>query len=45
MHDKYGVEEDIYCYPGSTVLINLLNIQNEELLEEPERSPALPPRC
>lgn len=36
MRDKYGVEEDIYCYPGSTVLINLLNIQNEELLEEAE---------
>jgi len=36
MRDKYGVEQDSYCYPDSTVLINLLNIQNESLLEEAE---------
>ncbi len=36
MRDKYGVEQDLYCYPNSTVLVNLLNIQNENLLEEAE---------
>ncbi len=28
MTDKYGVEQDPYCYPDSTVLINLLGIKN-----------------
>lgn len=37
MHDKYGVQQDPYCYPGSTVLRNLLNIQDSLALEEAER--------
>lgn len=36
MRDKYGVEQDKYCYPGSDVLKNLLNIRNAELLAEAE---------
>ncbi|WP_233080035.1 hypothetical protein [Rheinheimera soli] len=36
MRDKYGVEHDSYCYPGSDVLINLLNIKNSQELAEAE---------
>ncbi|MCO7225600.1 Fic family protein [Pleionea sp. CnH1-48] len=36
MRDKYGVEQDTYCYSESTVLKNLLNIRNLEELEEAE---------
>lgn len=36
MRDKYGVEHDNYCYPGSDVLINLLNIKNPQELAEAE---------
>ncbi len=36
MRDKYGVCQDKYCYPGSDVLKNLLNIRNAELLSEAE---------
>ncbi|HEM8293742.1 Fic/DOC family protein [Providencia vermicola] len=36
MRDKYGVGEDAYCYSGTDVLINLLNIQDINLLEEAE---------
>ena len=37
MVDKYGVGQDPYCYPGSDVLRNLLNIQDEEQLQKAER--------
>ncbi|KOO14935.1 cell filamentation protein Fic [Vibrio xuii] len=34
MHDKYGVFHDKYCYAGTDVLINLLNLRDgEELIE------------
>ena len=36
MRDKYGVESDSYCYSGSDVLINLLNIKNPHELAEAE---------
>lgn len=36
MHDKYGVEQDVYCYPESTVLTNLLDIREPDKLEEAE---------
>lgn len=36
MRDKYGVSQDKYCYPNSTVLINLLNIHNQDSLDEAE---------
>ena len=36
MRDKYGVERDSYCYSGSDVLINLLNIKNPHELAEAE---------
>mgnify|MGYP003921427057 FL=1 len=35
--DKYGVGQDPYCYPGSDVLRNLLNIHDEEQLHKAER--------
>lgn len=37
MVDKYGVGQDPYCYPGSVVLRNLLNIRDEEQLQKAER--------
>ena len=37
MVDKYGVGQDPYCYPGSDVLRNLLNIHDEEQLHKAER--------
>jgi len=37
MVDKYGVGQDPYCYPGSDVLRNLLNIRCEEELQKAER--------
>ncbi|KLV05358.1 cell filamentation protein Fic [Photobacterium aquae] len=37
MSDKYGVEHDPDCYPGSTVLKNLLAIHDEQELERAER--------
>jgi cell filamentation protein len=37
MVDKYGVGQDPYCYPGSDVLRNLLNIHDEEQLQRAER--------
>lgn len=37
MVDKYGVGEDPYTYPGTTVLINKFDIRDENLLEEAER--------
>jgi cell filamentation protein len=36
MRDKYGVEQDRYCYPDSSVLINLLNIEDASTLEAAE---------
>jgi fido (protein-threonine AMPylation protein) len=37
MNDKYGAEQDPYCYPGTNTLKNLLNIRDEALLEVVER--------
>lgn len=37
MPDKYGVGEDVYCYPGSTVLRNKLDIRDELTLSEAEQ--------
>ena len=34
--DKYGTGDDPYCYPGSKVLRNLLNIEDDEELAEAE---------
>ena len=34
--DKYGTGDDPYCYPGSNVLQNLLNIEDDEELAEAE---------
>lgn len=36
MRDKYGIGQDFYCYSGTDILINVLNIQDIELLEEAE---------
>jgi len=37
MPDKYGVGEDAYCYPGSSVLRNKLDIRDELTLSEAEQ--------
>ena len=37
MPDKYGVGEDAYCYPGSTILRNKLDIRDESTLSEAEQ--------
>lgn len=36
MPDKYGAEQDPYCYPNSDVLVNLLNIRDSAELEQAE---------
>ena len=36
MRDKYGVDQDHYCYPSSNTLINLLDIRDSAGLEEAE---------
>ncbi len=36
MQDKYGVQRDIYCYSGTSILKNKLNIQSSEMLESAE---------
>ena len=36
MRDKYGVYHDKYCYAGSDVLINLLNLRDADQLAEAE---------
>ncbi|EGM78350.1 hypothetical protein Rhein_1771 [Rheinheimera sp. A13L] len=36
MTDKYGVGQDPYCSPGTSILINLLDIHSEAELEEAE---------
>ncbi|MDH4872174.1 putative adenosine monophosphate-protein transferase Fic [Pseudomonas sp. BN515] len=38
MRDKYGADQDPYCYPGSLVLRNLLDIRDEPTLDEAERA-------
>lgn len=35
--DKYGTEPDSDCYPGTDVLINLLDLRDADDLEEAER--------
>ena len=37
MSDKYGIDQDSYCYTGTNTLINLLDIQDEATLERAER--------
>lgn len=39
--DKYGTEQDPYCYPGSPTLRNLLDIRDETELEDVERQLSL----
>ncbi|TRX57149.1 putative adenosine monophosphate-protein transferase Fic [Thalassomonas sp. M1454] len=36
MVDKYGVNDDPYCYPGTDVLINLFGISSNDVLENVE---------
>jgi cell filamentation protein len=35
--DKYGVGNDLYCYPGTTTLKNLLDIRDDAALSDAER--------
>ncbi|MFJ1339300.1 putative adenosine monophosphate-protein transferase Fic [Pseudomonas caricapapayae] len=35
--DKYGVGQDPYCFPGTTVLCNHLNLRDDALLCQAER--------
>jgi cell filamentation protein len=37
MSDKYGVDQDPYCYPDTNTLINLLGIMDETRLQRAER--------
>ena len=37
MSVKYGSDNDSYCYPGTSILINKLNIKSRELLDEAEK--------
>lgn len=37
MRDKYGTASDPYCYPGTAVLRNILNLNDEDALSEAER--------
>lgn len=36
MRDKYGVNQDKYCYPDSDILVNLLDIRDANILVEAE---------
>lgn len=36
MTDKYGVGQDPYCYPNTSVLINLLDLKSEHDIEAAE---------
>lgn len=36
-NDKYGVDQDPYCYPGTATLKNLLDLHEEDDLNEAER--------
>ncbi|MDT4853357.1 putative adenosine monophosphate-protein transferase fic [compost metagenome] len=38
MVDKYGVGQDPYCYPGTSVLRNRLGLTSDEALNEAERT-------
>ncbi|WP_341520945.1 putative adenosine monophosphate-protein transferase Fic [Pseudomonas sp. G.S.17] len=38
MLDKYGVGQDPYCYPGTSVLRNLLDLTDDQTLSEAERA-------
>ncbi|WP_024695998.1 putative adenosine monophosphate-protein transferase Fic [Pseudomonas syringae] len=38
MLDKYGAGQDPYCYPGTTVLKNRLNVVSDNVLAEAERA-------
>lgn len=35
--DKYGVGQDAYCYPGTVVLCNLLDLCDDSALARAER--------
>jgi cell filamentation protein len=37
MTDKYGIDQDPYCYPETNTLINLLDIRDEKILERAEQ--------
>lgn len=37
MSHKYGSDNDSFCYPDTSILINKLNIKTRELLEEAEK--------
>ena len=37
MVDKYGVGDDPYCYPGTDILINKLDIKDDTKLAEAEK--------
>ena len=37
MVDKYGTRQDPNCYPGTSTLINFLNILDDHTLETAER--------
>ena len=37
MLDKYGVGQDPYCYPGSSILRNRLDLLDEARLHQAER--------
>ncbi|EGQ8024020.1 Fic/DOC family protein [Vibrio vulnificus] len=36
MRDKYGAEQDHYCYPDSNTLVNLLDIRDSDDLDKAE---------
>ncbi|MCF5468272.1 putative adenosine monophosphate-protein transferase Fic [Pseudomonas syringae] len=38
MLDKYGSDQDPYCYPGTSILKNRLNLISDGLLAEAERA-------
>lgn len=35
--DKYGVGQDAYCYPGTVVLCNLLDLRDDSALARAEQ--------
>lgn len=37
MVDKYGTGQDLYCYPGTSVLRNKFDLYEDEALQEAER--------
>jgi cell filamentation protein len=36
-NDKYGMAGDPYCYPGTSILVNLLDLRDERSLNDAER--------